>query len=386
MQHIGHPEKTLRVIHVAGTSGKTSTCYFIRGLLEAAGQKTGLTVSPHIVAINERVQIGGVPLAEPVFVRYLNEFLALIDNFADKPTYFELVMAFALWVFAQERVDYAVVETGLGGLLDATNVLERADKICALTAIGFDHTEILGRRLSDIAYQKVGIVHPGNVMFTVRQSRTVMTVFRRQVDAVGAKLVVIPEPVPVNDVPTFHYANWALAEAVYESVRLRDGLRPLAADAGTAVRRQTPPARFEIYHVGDKTVIIDGAHNPQKLRACIDSLPADVHGTATVVLSLVSAPSYKIAECLEIIAPLAETTLVTSFAVGQDLKLRSSVGLAALAEAARAAGCRHVESHADAVAAVDRALTLPNPTIIIVGSLYLASIVRPAVIAAARPD
>ncbi len=162
MKLLGDPQDKLKIIHLAGTSGKTSTAYYMSALLQATGKKVGLTVSPHIDTIAERVQIDGLPLPETEFCRELGIFLDIVEFAEAPPSYFELLYAFALWVFERQQVDYAVVETGMGGLYDATNVASRPDKVCVITDIGFDHTHILGKTLPEIAAQKVGIVHDHN--------------------------------------------------------------------------------------------------------------------------------------------------------------------------------------------------------------------------------
>ena len=164
MDVLGNPQDKLPVIHIAGTSGKTSTGYYMAALLKAGGKKAGLTISPHIDSVNERVQIGGSPLPEAEFCSELGNFLEIIRGAGQSPSYFELLYAFALWVFVRRGVDYAVVETGLGGLLDATNVTGRADKVCIITDIGFDHEYVLGSGLAQIAAQKIGIVHDQGTM------------------------------------------------------------------------------------------------------------------------------------------------------------------------------------------------------------------------------
>src|SRR5574344_2950696 len=162
MEYLGNPQDDLKVIHVAGTSGKTSTTYYIRALLQASSLKTGLTISPHIATIRERIQINGELVEEDSFVDYFNEFYDGVQGFDPKPTFFELVTAFAYWVFKKEKVDYAIIETGLGGRLDATNVVERTDKVSIITPIGFDHTDILGNTLKSIAGEKAEIIQPGS--------------------------------------------------------------------------------------------------------------------------------------------------------------------------------------------------------------------------------
>src|SRR5688572_10716165 len=123
MDYLGNPQDKLKIIHVAGTSGKTSTCYYSAALLKAAGKKVGLTVSPHVDEINERVQIDLVPMPEEAFCRDMTEFLGLVKKSELEPSYFEVLLAFAYWEFVRHRVEYAVIEVGMGGLTDATNVV-----------------------------------------------------------------------------------------------------------------------------------------------------------------------------------------------------------------------------------------------------------------------
>jgi len=178
LDYLGNPQERLRIIHIAGTSGKTSTAYYAAALLTAAGKKAGLTVSPHVDLLNERVQINMTPLPEALFVREMNEFMACVEQGGFTPTYFELLYAFAFWEFARQQVEYAVIETGVGGLLDNTNVVTRSDKVCVLTDIGFDHTSLLGTTLPEIARQKAGIIQLHNAVFCWRQSAEVLAVFR----------------------------------------------------------------------------------------------------------------------------------------------------------------------------------------------------------------
>ena len=132
----GNPQDRLKTVHIAGTSGKTSTSYYIAALLGAAGKTVGLTVSPHVDSITERIQINGQPLPDAEFCQELETFLDIVKQAPQPPSYFELLYAFALWVFGRRHVDYAVIETGMGGLYDATNVATRADKVCVITDIG----------------------------------------------------------------------------------------------------------------------------------------------------------------------------------------------------------------------------------------------------------
>src|SRR5665213_595829 len=188
MDYLGNPQDKLRVIHVAGTSGKTSTSYYVASLLQASGKKVGLTVSPHVDQVNDRLQINLVPLAEAEFCEVLVKFLEVVEKSGFDLTYFELLVALAYWEFERQKVDYAVVEVGLGGLLDGTNVVSSANKICVITDIGLDHITTLGDTLEKIATQKAGIIQEDNVVFAYAQVKEVNDVFITSTKAKHAKL------------------------------------------------------------------------------------------------------------------------------------------------------------------------------------------------------
>jgi len=209
-EHVGNPQDSLKVIHVAGTSGKTSTCYYITDLLVRSGMKVGLTVSPHMDSIAERAQVNGKSLPDDVFCDYFSEFMNLIESAPEMPTYFELMMVFAYWVFQKEKVDYAVVETGLGGLHDSSNIASRPDKLCVLTDIGLDHMHVLGRTIKEIAMQKVGIVKPSNTVVMHTQSNEVMNVVQ---DYVASRRGDLDFSV-VDENLLFQQRNWRLAFSV----------------------------------------------------------------------------------------------------------------------------------------------------------------------------
>jgi dihydrofolate synthase / folylpolyglutamate synthase len=388
MAFLGDPQNDLRVIHVAGTSGKTSTAYFVRALLETAGQRTGLTVSPHIVSVAERVQIGGAPLPAERFLDYTNQFLKLVAQTGLKPTYFELLIALAYWVFAQEKVDYAVVETGLGGLLDGTNVVARPDKVCVITDIGLDHTEILGDTLGEIAAQKAGVIQPHNHVLVRQQTPEIMDVIARAALKQQATVQSVSSVAEPSGLPPFQRRNWALAEAAFEYMRERDGLAPITtAQKQKAAAKATPPGRWETYRYKDKTIILDGAHNPQKLGAMIESLQAAgvnraAISQAAVLANLVQAPEAKITEALRVLQPVATRLIVPEFAAGQDLKSRRSLPAGDLAERARGLGFSHVSPQPDLKDALQSLLSSPEKTLLITGSLYLVSAIRPLVIRA----
>ena len=156
MEHLANPHTKFRSIHVAGTNGKGSTSHLIAAVLQAAGYKVGLYTSPHLVDFRERIRINGQMIPEENVVQFVEDNRIFLDQL--KPSFFETTMALAFDYFAQQQIDIAVVEVGLGGRLDSTNII--TPMLSVITNIGFDHTEFLGHTLKDIAREKAGIIKP----------------------------------------------------------------------------------------------------------------------------------------------------------------------------------------------------------------------------------
>ena len=156
MEHVGNPHTQLRAIHVAGTNGKGSTCHLIAAALQAAGLRVGLFTSPHLISLTERIRINGTPVPETYVAAFVEKNKAFLD--ALQPSFFETMTAMAFAWFVEQQVDIAVVEVGLGGRLDSTNVL--MPLLSVITNIGLDHTEFLGNTLAQIAREKAGIIKP----------------------------------------------------------------------------------------------------------------------------------------------------------------------------------------------------------------------------------
>jgi len=164
LRRIGHPERSMKVIHVAGTNGKGSVCAFLSSILTEAGKCTGLFTSPHLVEITERFQINGRPVSQDGFTRAFEQIKTEVDDMVQNgfahPAYFELLFAAGLLIFRDAGVEYLVLETGLGGRLDATNLVEHPIA-CVLTSISLDHMEYLGNTVAEIAGEKAGIIKEG---------------------------------------------------------------------------------------------------------------------------------------------------------------------------------------------------------------------------------
>src|ERR1035437_5231417 len=288
MEYLGNPQDKLCSVHVAGTSGNTSTSYYVSGLLSATGASVGLTVSPHVDEVNERVQINGIPLPEVVFCKDLNDFIDVVHDSGTTPSYFELLTAFAYWEFARQGLDYAVMEVGLGGLLDATNVVSRKDKVCVITDLGLDHVDILGKTLPEITKQKAGIITEGNHVFIHKQDLEVMHVIEEVCSQNSAVLHTYSSDkddfLAELRLPLFQQRNMHLAIQVAAYVLDRDKQSKLTREQIRGVASIQVPARMEIFKLVGKTLIIDGSHNSQKLRALTNSISSEFHNQSIYAL------------------------------------------------------------------------------------------------------
>lgn len=372
-----NPQDKLKVLHVAGTSGKTSTAYYTAALLKATGHTVGLTVSPHIVAINDRVQINGIPLEESVFCADLETFIGLVRTEL-KPTYFELLMVFAYWEFERHGVEYAVIEVGLGGTWDASNIVSTDSKICLITDIGIDHAHILGTSISEIAYWKAGIIQPGNHAFVHRQEDAALGVMKARSREMHAELDILESNIDaayIRDLPTYQQRNMSLAYRAVAYALERDGHAGISEAAATEAASVQVPGRMEVHTLGDKTFILDGAHNPQKLTALLHALQVKYEQNKIVsLLSFTANRDYALQENIQIIKQLTSYVVATGFQAGQDIAHESLDAAVIVAE------CHAVELPAEVVTDYDDALHVllerPEPVVLVTGSLYLVSAFR----------
>ena len=187
---LGNPHHNLKIIHVAGTNGKGSTCAHIESILRANGHTVGLYTSPHLIRFNERIRINGKPITNQEiidFMRYVKKEIKKINS-----TFFETTTAMALHYFHKNKVNFSIVETGLGGRLDATNVIQ--PYLTVMTPISMDHMEILGDSIEKIAIEKAGIIKENTPMFTANQSKEVMGILKNRIVNKKSKLILAPAP------------------------------------------------------------------------------------------------------------------------------------------------------------------------------------------------
>lgn len=379
MEYLGNPQDSYKAIHVAGTSGKTSTAYYCASLLRQAGFTVGLTVSPHVDEINERVQINNEPLNEPQFCSNFEKFITIVERSGIKPTYFETLVAFAFWFFRDAGVDYAVIEVGLGGLLDGTNVMHRQDKVCVVTDIDYDHTSTLGKTLEAIAAQKAGIIQPHTTVFSYEQNEEVMGVLR---EASRQQQAELHEVWPLRDaelpksLPLFQRRNWYLAHSVVGYLATRDNFKGLEEAELERSTQAYIPARMEQQAWGKHTLIMDGAHNPQKFQMLIKSI-AHAHPDIPLacLVSFVRTKQIKVRDSLQALLPHCSHLIITSFA--QDNMGKTSIDPLKIAEQCEELGFERWEIVQDPIQAYKKLVKRPEPLLLITGSFFLLNYVRP---------
>jgi len=380
MDYLGNPQNKLKVIHVAGTSGKSSTTYYAAALLAAAGKKVGHTVSPHVDEINERVQINGMPMPEHEFCRELTTFLDLVKGSGLRPSYFEIMIAFAFWEFTQVGMEYAVIEVGLGGLTDATNIIDRPDKVCVITDIGLDHTDRLGPTLESIAEQKAGIIQPGNSVFCYQQDEEAAVPIRERARQQGADLQVLGVDAAVaelDDLPLFQQRNLGLARAAVDHCLQQNGGVALTKAMVAQAAKAYIPARMEEVQYGGRTIVIDAAHNGQKLHAMAESLRHKYPGQKVAgVVGFVAKRSFRLEDSAEEVARLLDHVIATSFHGAED-EVHDSEDPNEVVELLRRHGVASLEVAADPEEALKTLLARPEPILMITGSFYLLNCIRP---------
>ncbi len=384
MEFLGNPHDQLKTIHIAGTSGKTSTAYYVSSILTKTGMTIGLSVSPHIDRLSERAQINGECLSEQVFCMNISEFLSLVEDSGVKPSYFELMYAFAIWLFAKYKVDYAVIETGMGGLFDATNIVDREDKICVITDIGFDHMHILGHSLREITKQKVGIIHKGNVLLVYKQADEVMNEVNLWIKQVNAgQLLLTNEKEQLDlygkgdnfeNLPEYQKRNWLLAYFVFRFIKDRDGLDELTQNQVEASQLIVIPARMDEIKISDRIMIMDGAHNYQKMKAFVSSFKLKYPGIKPdILLSFKKGKDY--IKALPLLSEIANKIILTTFETSQDLPV-SSIEPSEVADSLAEIGFNNIMIEPDMHKAYQLLLSSGSNVVLVTGSFYLISQLR----------
>ena len=289
LEKLGDPQKQLRFIHIAGTNGKGSCAAMTASILKAAGYKTGLYTSPYLYRFNERMQINGRQIEDEALAEIVSRVKPAAEAMADHPTEFELMTAAALLWYAQEKCDVVVLEVGLGGRFDATNIID-APEAAVIMNIGLDHTAVLGDTLEQIAFEKAGIIKPGTDAVLFEQGEEATGVVRRRCEELGVPLHIADFSQLVSEFDslygqsfTYRGLPYALpllgahqlknAAVVLELVEvLREkGWKLEQGDVEHGLYAVSWPGRFELLS-DEPYFVVDGGHNPQCAETVRDNL------------------------------------------------------------------------------------------------------------------
>lgn len=325
LDRLGSPERNLRFIHVAGSNGKGSVCTFLENGLRACGFSTGFYSSPHLIRLAERYRINGTIVDDPSLESAADEVRPVVEAMRGEgrgPTYFEITTALALVLFSRKKVDFVVWETGLGGRLDATNVV--LPVLSVITGISLEHTEYLGSTLAAVAAEKAGIIKPGVPVFCGPLKPEALDVIRKTAAERGSPLTEVPacdadfrlvrcpdgkvyqelllegELVRISLPGAYQRNNARLAAAALARLS-RDFGFPLKT-ALDALERAEWPARMQF--VREKNLLIDGAHNPEGAEALARSL-RELHPGEKFHFIAGCFADKNAAEVLRFLAPLA---------------------------------------------------------------------------------
>ena len=402
LARLGDPQRHLRAVHIGGTSGKGSTCHLLAAILQAAGYRAGLHSKPHLQSVRERLVVDGRPIdcvELAALVEAVAPDIAVLTAEGTPPTWFEVVVALAFTWFRQRRADPAVVEVGLGGTWDGTNVL--LPLLSVLTNVGLDHTELLGDTVEQIAADKAGIFKPGTLAITGASQPSVLALLAERASAVGSPLWRLGREIAleVREVG----ATGSLFDLALPGARFRDlrvGLlgrhqvdnAALAVSAAVALRTHgyrieegairegltacRVPGRLELLP-GEPPFLLDGAHSPPKMAALAAAL-TELFPASRPVCLVAMRRGHDPADTRAPRLDVAGALVSTRFGAATDWGAEQSIDpdLLRAQAAGRTAAPLLVEPEAGQALDVARSLAGPRGLVCATGSLYLVGELR----------
>ena len=369
----GDPELKLKCLHIAGTNGKGSTTNYLRSIFQTSGYKTGSFTSPHLVVHNDRIRINDEMISDERLLAYLNKYYDVFTEYG--LSMFEIDMFIACVYFVEEKVDYAMIEVGLGGELDATNVIDPLVSI--ITTIDYDHMQYLGNTLTLIAKAKAGIIKPNRPCVSHAKPLEAQAVIRNKCSKTNSKLYIVSEPqnIKVTDHLTFDYPGYPQVKlntlALYQADNASTVLETMNALKDLGLKFKTEdiyeglflanwPGRFE--QVSSKPLVfLDGAHNREGIAALTKTVAAMNRPCNIVFAALKDKETDKMVESL---LKITKNVTVTQFNFYRDKPAKEL------------AGNYPVKVIPDWEEALQENLNNNPGMVIITGSLYFISIVR----------
>lgn len=379
VEALGHPERKTPVIHIAGTNGKGSVAAMLDAIFSEAGWRTGLYTSPHLVRLGERVQVGRRILSEGEIVRFTNELRPLAEHVSrenpdDHPSFFEFMTAMAFLQFAREKCDIAIVEVGMGGRLDATNVV--VPEVAVITSIGLDHTEFLGDTIEKIAAEKAGIIKYGRpVMIGVlpeaaeRVIRAVAAEKHAPLYSVREALGDFSEAYPQTNLEG-EYQRANAATAVLVARLMAAQWRFTEETVSRALMKVRWPGRWQWRMLGGRALILDASHNPegaQTLDKNLAKLVAETTRAPVVVMGVLGA-----ARARPLIETVSRYAKEIHFVIPQQARACRFEELEALVPKTFSGVVKRT-TVADVFPGPDQPCSVggPEDTVVVTGSIYL---------------
>lgn len=388
---LGDPQRGMKFVHVAGTNGKGSVCAMTASVLRASGLKTGLFTSPYVSFFEERIQVDGEPIPKDRLAEVTAKVKRCADKMEDSPTEFELLTAIGFVYFRETGCDAVVLEVGLGGRLDSTNVIEEP-VLSVITGIDLDHTEVLGSTLGEIAAEKGGIIKPGRPVVAAECPAEAEEVLRRIAEERGSEFIPvdysrISGAVSSLDGSTFDLApygkmsvslagvyqikNAAVVVTAAEAIR-KEGFSVTDGNVAAGLASAKWPARFETLS-RDPLVIYDGAHNPNGVAALCENVRTLCGGRVILVTGVMADKDYR--PMAEELSPLTEKVFTVTPGNPRALDAEKLAGVYSAA-GADAVPCAAVDEGIRLAAEEGRRTGLP---VVISGTLYMYAEAAPAV-------
>lgn len=374
---LGNPQNSFKAIHVAGTNGKGSTVCYISNILCAAGYKVGSFISPYVIRFNERIMINMEYISDEKLVKYANIVLEAANTIQkeddDVVTFFEFITLMGFLYFKEEHVDYAVVEVGMGGILDATNVLDGA--LRCITSIGFDHMNSLGNTLEEIASKKLGIVHENDTLVTTVEE-TLYSYFKQYCDNCNAKMIYIDKNKNIKstiDGTEFEYKGSKYKTPLLGEFQAYNAILAIEAvnqlnlniDVDTinlGLSKSIWPGRLQLIK-NNPCVLIDGGHNIHGINAVVEAIKKLTDKKVSVVFC-----ALKDKEVDKMIGKLEEIANKFYFTQIDDLRSLESTAFTGLTSLSNKAFVDYKEAISCALDAANK-----DDIILITGSLHFIS-------------
>lgn len=384
MNLLGNPQDSFEIVHIAGTNGKGSTSTMVANILKEAGYKVGLYLSPYVINFNERIQINSKPISDKRLDSLITKLRKIIKKNSQEITFFEFITALAFMYFAEQKIDIAIVEVGLGGRLDATNITNSL--IAAITNIGIDHTDLLGKTKQKIAKEKAGIIKENQTFITSEEDSTILNYFKKICKEKNSKFIYVKDQVNATLIKqNLNYQRFSTQGAFNETFTLSllgkhqvknaclaltiiNELKKQGKDIPISTIKKglgqtVLPGRLQIFSK-NPLIILDGAHNPQGMQALKEFI-SPMKNKKTLVIGTKDNKDSE--EIIKLIVPLFKNIIITK---GRFRPKDPEV----IAKEAKKYN-ENITVIPDAADAIRQAkkTTKGNEIILITGSLYLVS-------------